>query len=147
MTRSDPRGTAAVAELVELDRSECLRLLAQVDVGRIVFTEAAMPAAVPVHYLLEGEEVLFRAGGGRYFTAARPAVVGFQVDNLDPATRTGWSVLGVGQAYEVVDSARLAMITGGVPEGWAPGPAAHVVAVPLQHLTGHRLCPRRAAAG
>ncbi|HEY4420309.1 MAG TPA: pyridoxamine 5'-phosphate oxidase family protein [Pseudonocardia sp.] len=147
MTRPDPRGVAAVAELVELDRSECLRLLAQVDVGRIVFTEAAMPAALPVHYLLEGEEVLFRAGGGRYFTATHPAVVGFQVDNLDPATRSGWSVLGVGQAYEVLDSARLALITGGVPESWAPGPAAHVVAVPLQHLTGRRLCPRRAAAG
>jgi nitroimidazol reductase NimA-like FMN-containing flavoprotein (pyridoxamine 5'-phosphate oxidase superfamily) len=132
---------------VELDRSECLRLLAQVDVGRIVFTVAAMPAAVPVHYLLDGEEVLFRTGDGRYFTVARPAVVGFQVDNLDPATRGGWSVLGVGQAYEVVDSARLAMITGGVPEGWAPGPTAHVVAIPLQHLTGRRFCPRRAAAG
>lgn len=139
---------AAVAELVELDRNECLRLLAQVDVGRIVFTEAAMPAALPVHYLLEGEEVLFRSGGGRYFTATRPAVVGFQVDNLDPATRTGWSVLGVGQAYEVVDSARLATITAGVPEGWGPDPAAaHVVAVPLQHLTGRRLRRRRAAAG
>jgi nitroimidazol reductase NimA-like FMN-containing flavoprotein (pyridoxamine 5'-phosphate oxidase superfamily) len=136
---------AGVPELVELDRSECLSLLAQVDVGRIVFTEAAMPAALPVNYLLDGEEVLFRTGGGRSLTATRPAVVGFQVDDLDRTTRTGWSVLGVGQAYEVVDSARLATLTGGVPEAWAPGPAVHVVAVPLQHLTGRRLRRRHDA--
>jgi nitroimidazol reductase NimA-like FMN-containing flavoprotein (pyridoxamine 5'-phosphate oxidase superfamily) len=147
VTRPDPGGVAGVPELVELDRSECLSLLAQADVGRIVFTEAAMPAALPVHYLLDGEEVLFRTGGGRSFTAAHLAVVGFQVDNLDRRTRTGWSVLGVGQAYEVVDSARLAILTGGVPEAWAPGPTAHVVAVPLKHLTGRRLCRQRATCG
>ena len=31
------------AELMELDRADCLRLLAAGVVGRVVFTEAAMP--------------------------------------------------------------------------------------------------------
>jgi uncharacterized protein len=138
VTRSDLDGTASVAELVELDRDECLSLLAHGDIGRIVFTEAAMPAAQPVSYLLDGEEVLFRTGDGPSFHATHRAVVGFQTDHVDRTTRTGWSVLGVGRAYEVVDSERLAALPHGRPDAWAPG-ACHVVAVPLQHLTGHRL--------
>jgi nitroimidazol reductase NimA-like FMN-containing flavoprotein (pyridoxamine 5'-phosphate oxidase superfamily) len=128
-----------VAELVELERSECLSLLAQGEVGRVVLTEAAMPAAHPVNYILDGEEILFRTGGGRYWKAARLAVVGFQADDIDPRTRTGWSVLGVGHAHEVVDPERLATLADTLPEAWAPGRSAHVIAIPLQHLTGRRL--------
>jgi nitroimidazol reductase NimA-like FMN-containing flavoprotein (pyridoxamine 5'-phosphate oxidase superfamily) len=128
-----------VAELVELERSECLSLLAQGELGRVVFNEAAMPAAHPVNYILDGEEILFRTGGGRYCKAARLGVVGFQADDIDPRTRTGWSVLGVGHTYEVVDPERLATLADTLPEPWAPGRSAHVIAIPLQRLTGRRL--------
>jgi len=135
-----------VAELVELERSECLSLLAQGEVGRVVFTEAAMPAAHPVNYLLDGEEILFRTGA-RYCIAARLAVVGFQADDIDPRTRTGWSVLGVGHTYEVVDPERLATLADALPEAWAPGRTAHVIAIALQHLTGRRLRRNSATSG
>ena len=141
MTRSDfgTTGEAELVELVELDRSECLSLLAEAEVGRIIFTEAAMPAAHPVNYLLDGEEILFRTGGGRTFTAIHGAVVGFQSDSIDRISRTGWSVLGIGHAYEVCDPVRLADLVERLPVPWAPHPSAHVVAVPLQRLTGRRL--------
>ena len=141
MTQPDLNGTAGAAELVEIDRKECLRLLATGTIGRIVFTEAAMPAAHPVNYLLDGEEVLFRTADGRTFAATHRTVVGFQADDLDPVTRTGWSVLGVGHAYEVIDPERLATLDGAMPESWALGRAGHVVAVPMQHLTGRKLLP------
>ncbi|GAA1325683.1 pyridoxamine 5'-phosphate oxidase family protein [Pseudonocardia xinjiangensis] len=141
MTPSDLNGSAGAAELVELDRTECLRLLATGVIGRIVFTEAAMPAAHPVNYLLDGEEVLFRTADGRTFAATHRTVVGFQADDLDPVTHTGWSVLGVGHAYEVVDPERLDALDATMAESWAGGRAGHVVAVPLQHLTGRRLLP------
>ncbi|OLT15501.1 hypothetical protein BJF78_01440 [Pseudonocardia sp. CNS-139] len=132
-------GAAGAAQLVELDRRACLRLLASRDVGRIVFTEAAMPAAHPVSYLLDGEEVVFRTGTGRTFGAVRDAVVAFQTDEIDRAGRTGWSVLGVGHAYEVRDTHRLAALAGRVPEPWAPRRGEHTIAVPLRHLTGRRV--------
>jgi uncharacterized protein len=98
----------ASIELVELDRAACLRLLADGQVGRIVFTEGALPAAQPVSYLLDGDEIIFRtADGSKLATTTRDAVVAFQVDQIDPASRSGWSVLGVGQAYEVTDPDRL----------------------------------------
>lgn len=36
------------------DRAECLSLLRTVPVGRIVFTECALPAIQPVNFTLDG---------------------------------------------------------------------------------------------
>ena len=139
MTAADQ---AAIVDLVELDEAECLRLLASGMIGRVVFTDSALPAAQPVTYLLDGEEVLFRTGGGgKLAAAARGAVVAFQVDEIDPSTRTGWTVLGVGEAYEVLVPRRLAELADRMPVPWAPGRTAHTIAVPLQRLTGRRLVP------
>ncbi|GAA0937965.1 pyridoxamine 5'-phosphate oxidase family protein [Pseudonocardia zijingensis] len=135
---------AATVELAELAEAECLGLLAGKSIGRVVFTDAALPAAQPVSYLLDGTEVVFRTGGGaKLATATRGAVVAFEVDEIDTATRTGWSVLGVGEAYEVLDPHRLAELARRMPAPWtglwAPNCAAHTIAVPLRRLTGRRL--------
>jgi hypothetical protein len=75
----DRRASARRAELKEIDRAGCLELLASGQIGRVVYTEAAMPAAHPVNYLLDGEEVVFRAGeGAKLAAASRGFVVGFQ---------------------------------------------------------------------
>jgi nitroimidazol reductase NimA-like FMN-containing flavoprotein (pyridoxamine 5'-phosphate oxidase superfamily) len=131
---------ATSAELVELDHGECLRLLAGRVVGRVVFTDDALPAAQPVNYLLDGEEVVFRTGAGsKLASATRNSVVAFQVDEIDACTHIGWSVLGIGEAYEVFDPGRLADLARRQP---APGdacPWAHAIAIPLQRLTGRKL--------
>jgi nitroimidazol reductase NimA-like FMN-containing flavoprotein (pyridoxamine 5'-phosphate oxidase superfamily) len=128
-------------ELAEVHREECLRLLAGGVVGRLVFTDAALPAAHPVTYLLDGEEIVFRtAGGGKLAAATLHRVVAFQVDEINLEARTGWSVLGVGEAYEVTDPRRLTDLVTRMPSPWAPSRDGHTIAVPLQRLTGRRLC-------
>ncbi|WP_308284535.1 pyridoxamine 5'-phosphate oxidase family protein, partial [Pseudonocardia oceani] len=123
-----------------LDRLACLHLLRGRVVGRVVFTDGALPAAQPVNYVLDGEEVLFRtASTGKVAAATRGAVVAFQVDDIDPVARTGWSVLGVGEAYEVVDPQRLAELSGLGLDTWVPLASDHVVCIPLQVLTGREL--------
>lgn len=127
-------------ELVEVPRAECLRLLSGECVGRVVFTDAALPAALPVNYVLDGEEVVFQTGRGGQLASLVPGkVVAFEVDSIDVATRTGWSVLGVGEAYEVCDPARLAELADRWPEPWAPARKALAVSVPLQLLSGRRV--------
>ena len=126
-------------EQAALTREDCLRLLGSGGLGRVVFTASAMPAVQPVSYVLHGEEVVFRvADGSLVSTATRHAVVGFQVDDIDPVTHAGWSILGVGQAYELRD--------GGRRSAPVAGSATHTVAVPLQQLTGHRVRLGHAAA-
>jgi nitroimidazol reductase NimA-like FMN-containing flavoprotein (pyridoxamine 5'-phosphate oxidase superfamily) len=127
-------------ELRELDRVECLQLLAGAAIGRVVFTDVAMPAAVPVNYALDDEEIIFRTvAGGRLAEAIHHAVVAFEVDEIDSRTHTGWSVLGIGEAYEIVDPARLARLSGQIPRPWIPGHTEHTISIPLQVLSGRRL--------
>lgn len=126
--------------LVQLARPECLRLLARAHVGRVVFTEGALPAIQPVNHMIDGGEVVFRtAGGGKLVAATRNAIVAFEVDEIDPGTRTGWSVVGVGPAYEVTDIERLVRLAQPDRLPWAPGRTEHTVAIDLVQLTGRRL--------
>ncbi len=119
-----------------LTRADCLLLIGAGGLGRVVFTDAAMPAVQPVAFVLDGHDVVFRVPlGGPLDAATRGTVVGFQVDDIDPGTRAGWSVLGVGRAYEVTDTVRRAAL----PAGWGGDDVAHTVAVPLELLTGQRV--------
>lgn len=131
-----------IVDLAPLDRAECLRLLRQEVVGRVIFTDAAMPTALPVTYAVNEGEIVFRVRvGGTLAHAVHNAVVAFEADALDPVTLTGWSVVGVGQTYEVTDPTRLDGLSHTRLFPWAPtGPAA-TIAIRLQQLTGSRLSP------
>ena len=127
-------------ELHELERSECFRLLGFGRVGRVAFTDGALPAVQPVVYHLDDEEIIFRTRNGSKLAAAiRHAVVGFEVDEFDLQARTGWCVLGIGEANEIVDPARLAELAETHTESWVRGHDAHTIAIPLQLVTGRRL--------
>src|SRR5205085_1549212 len=82
-----------------LDEDECLALAARRPVGRVAVTVGALPAVFPVNFRLAGTQILFRTASGTKLDAAtRRAVVAFEVDDFDPDTQTGWSVLIVGLA-------------------------------------------------
>ena len=59
-----------------------------------------MPFVVPVNYVLSCDTVLFRTHPGTKLDALRRRPVAFQVDSIDEARRTGWSVLVQGIAHE-----------------------------------------------
>jgi len=44
--------------------ADALELLESAQLGRVIFTEAAMLAGHPVNYLFDGEEIAFPRGGG-----------------------------------------------------------------------------------
>lgn len=132
----------AIVDLAPLDRAECLHLLRLEVVGRVIFTDAAMPTALPVIYAVNNGEIVFRTRiGGTLARAVHHVVVAFQVDALDPATLAGWSVVGVGQTYEMTDTSRLEDLSDARLFPWAPTGLVMTVAVRLQTLTGVRLTP------
>jgi uncharacterized protein len=127
-------------ELGELSRTECLRLLAAGVIGRVICTDGALPTAQPVNYVLDDEEIIFRtANGSKLAAATRNAVIAFQLDHFDTTSRTGWSVLGVGEAYEVVDPVRLVELGELQPDPWVRDHDAHTICIPLGILTGRRI--------
>ncbi|WP_424639648.1 pyridoxamine 5'-phosphate oxidase family protein [Embleya sp. AB8] len=95
-----------------LGRRETLQLMASTPVGRVVVTEGALPAVHLVAFALDGECVVFRAPSDSSLAkAAHEAVVAFQADHIDPATRTGWTGTVTGHASRVADPSAVARLT------------------------------------
>ena len=127
-------------ELEVLDREQCLELLQTVRVGRLVFTEDALPAVQPVNFRLLRDDVVIRVAGGTKLTAAaRNFVVAFQADDLDPDLRTGWSVTVVGHAQRVTDVDELVEMSGAFIQPWVDGRRDHFIRIRTERVTGRRL--------
>ena len=92
-------------QLLELDREECLRLLASMNLGRVaVNVENWAPVIRPVNYAFDpsSQSVVFRSARGSKLTALTlSAQASFEVDDFDPAGPSGWSVIVTGVAAEV----------------------------------------------
>ncbi|MFB4294632.1 pyridoxamine 5'-phosphate oxidase family protein [Nonomuraea sp. ATR24] len=123
-----------------LSHAECLRLLASTPIGRIVFTDRALPAVQPVTFLLHGESIVIRTGSGSKLAAAtRNAVVAFEADEFDAEARTGWSVTVVGHARAVTDPGEIAQLAALPLTPWAPGNRDHYIVVEAEQLSGRRI--------
>ena len=70
--------------LEQLSRDECLRLMEQAPLGRIVYTRQALPAVELVNFALDDGDIVIRThSGGKLAAATRGAVVAFEADNVD----------------------------------------------------------------
>ncbi|UCM91538.1 pyridoxamine 5'-phosphate oxidase family protein [Streptomyces marincola] len=105
-----------------IDRQECLRLLAGVPVGRIVYTRQALPAVLPVNFALDTDtSILLRtATGSDLARAVGGVVVAFEADAFDAANRSGWSVVVTGPATLVTDPAEHQRLLRTGPRSWMP---------------------------
>ena len=140
MTERDARFDADGVEV--LPEGECLRLLATMPVGRLVFHEEGLPAVRLVNYVLDDGSVVFRTGGGQTYAAAqRGDVVAFEVDDYDVDTHLGWTVTAVGRAWAVTDPVEVERIAALPVRPWAVGDRPHLVAVDIEAIKGRRLVP------
>lgn len=133
-------GVASVDRGLEvLTRDQCVALLGGKSLGRVGVTLAALPAILPVNYVVRGGFVYFRTGEGTKLAAAVDrTVVAFEVDDSDPAEHTGWSVLVVGRS-EVVPAEELADL-GALPvRPWPAGDRSHLVRVSMEKVSGRRV--------
>ena len=94
--------------LTHLDRDEALKLLGSVSLGRIVFTDQALPAIRPVNHILDGGDVIIRSHTGAALNSSINTVVAYEADAIDPDTHIGWSVIITGIARKVTDPVAVA---------------------------------------
>ncbi|MDH2425375.1 pyridoxamine 5'-phosphate oxidase family protein [Sphaerisporangium sp. TRM90804] len=128
------------AGLRVLTRHECLHLLTQTPIGRIVFTDRALPAVQPVNYHFDGVHIVIRTTAGSKLAAAtRNAVVAFEADEIDPQARTGWSVTVVGHARTATEPAEVERLTALPLHPWAPESRDHFIVIPVEQVSGRRL--------
>lgn len=137
-----------------LDQEECLRLLAKVPVGRVVYTRQALPAVLPVNFCLDASGaarspgpphgpgtgvVLCTSPGSDLVRAIDGVVVAFEADDFDGATRSGWSVVVTGRAGVVTDPAEHEELLQDGPRTWMPLEEIRFVRIEAALVTGREI--------
>jgi nitroimidazol reductase NimA-like FMN-containing flavoprotein (pyridoxamine 5'-phosphate oxidase superfamily) len=92
------------SDIVDLSLDDCLELLEAHHVGRIAVLKDDAPIILPVNYVLVRPSgltwVAFRTRLGGIIESSELQVA-FEVDEIDDATRTAWSVLVRGTLHHV----------------------------------------------
>ena len=134
--------------LEELDDVECHRLLERAVIGRLAYTEGALPAIQPVHFTMHRGRVLIPTStGSKVAAAGRGAIVAFEVDDFDVDSRTGWNVTVVGQAQVVSAPADVAALDRLGVAAWAPADVRCYIAVDTTVVRGRRIVALPSAVG
>lgn len=109
MSSSIEKSRDGARMLVDLTRTEALHLASTVSYGRVVFTRNALPAIRPVNHVLDDDEIIIRTRlSAKLAIAVDPGtVVAYEVDQIDPVQRRGWSVVVTGVARQIIDPDRL----------------------------------------
>ena len=128
------------SHLKELDKAECLELLASHQVGRVAYCDDLGPVVLPVNYVLDLDTLLLRVSP--HSTLARnlrSAPASFEVDEFDDYNESGWSVLVRGDAA-YVDAAELPD-EDNRPFAWAEGDRSLHIRITPHDITGRMLLP------
>jgi hypothetical protein len=123
-----------------LDETECRRLLTTASIGRIAFTEGAMPAIQPASFALRGEDVLIPTGlGSKMAAGSRGAVLAFEVDDYDLAERTGWNVTVIGPSRLISDPDQVRTLDALGARPWAPASTHCYITLRMAVIRGRRI--------
>jgi nitroimidazol reductase NimA-like FMN-containing flavoprotein (pyridoxamine 5'-phosphate oxidase superfamily) len=129
-----------------LDEAESLRLISPGGIGRLAYTGRYGLTVFPVNYAVHDGAIVFRTAqdsptGEDLYTGIAHAeyAVAFEIDDIDPAAREGWSVLIHGPAhYMTTESERAAVRASGV-EPWPGGERELAIRITPTRITGRRL--------
>lgn len=133
--------TGADASLVSLNEDECWNLIAHGGVGRVLFDNERGPIALPVNFrALPPRQVVFRTDpNGSVGRLPEGAHVGFEVDRIDDAFSTGWSVMLSGRVRIVTEPKELDALSQMGVEPWAGGNRSRYLVIEANQATGRRI--------
>ncbi|HVX43841.1 MAG TPA: pyridoxamine 5'-phosphate oxidase family protein [Mycobacteriales bacterium] len=136
-------------QLDVIDREHCMRLLARHPLGRILYTNGALPAIQPVNYALDGNSIVVRTESESKLAAAgRGQVVAFEIDDIDTDHGSGWSVVVTGRATTIASEHELARAQELPIPAWFVPDQPHFIRIQCELVTGRRLRrARRTASG
>ncbi|MEW6470871.1 MAG: pyridoxamine 5'-phosphate oxidase family protein [Actinomycetota bacterium] len=130
--------TAARPGAEVLGRQDCLRLLAQTNVGRVAVSVGALPAVLPLRFAVVGDNVIFPGvRGGELDAAVRDTVVAVEADHSGPDG--GWSVVVTGIATEATDAPEVHPGLGNLVAGDGTGEPLCWFEVPAEIVSGRRI--------
>ncbi|BEP15777.1 pyridoxamine 5'-phosphate oxidase family protein [Acidothermaceae bacterium B102] len=108
--------------MTALTEAAGLQLLRGGQVGRIAYSDRALPAIVVVSYSVVNDAILIRCDASSDWShAVLNAVVAFQADAID-ADGLGWSVTCVGRTRAVPDCPDVLQLEPSHLQGWRISP-------------------------
>jgi uncharacterized protein len=134
-----------VTDVSELQRDECIELLAQTGFGRLAVSPSdwrTPPVIRPLTYVFDrgSQSIVFRTARGSKFTALLlSGQAAFEIDGIDVAARKGWSVIVQGPIEEVKATAELQRLERLGLEPWAPGEKPHWIRLRATVVSGRRI--------
>jgi nitroimidazol reductase NimA-like FMN-containing flavoprotein (pyridoxamine 5'-phosphate oxidase superfamily) len=152
MQRAEGRGAVSDVVVEELDEAECLRLIAPGGIGRLAFVGSWDLTVLPVNYKFYDGAILFRTAQHgstdedlRTGMARAEYRVAFEVDEVDPVAREGWSVLIQGPAHHLDSESERAQAAEADVVPWPGGDREHFISITPGRVTGRRIRRRPAA--
>jgi nitroimidazol reductase NimA-like FMN-containing flavoprotein (pyridoxamine 5'-phosphate oxidase superfamily) len=143
---TDGRPGPPAAVLEPLDKAECLRLISPGGIGRIAYVGRFGLTVLPVNYKLHEGAIMFRTAQDsptgedlRTGIAHAEYKVAFEIDQINPATREGWSVLIQGPAHHMDSEAERTTVMASGVEPWPDGTREHAIRITPDLITGRRL--------
>jgi nitroimidazol reductase NimA-like FMN-containing flavoprotein (pyridoxamine 5'-phosphate oxidase superfamily) len=132
------------ADFEELSESECRRLLAEQEVGRIAFVDGEYPVVLPVNYVIDGDLIVIKSGAGSKTERVPLRHVAFEVDAVERWNHSGWSVLVQGAGEDVSDAIgdRYESLRQRGLDTWAPGERAQWLTIRIDRISGRRIVRR-----
>lgn len=124
-----------------LDGEECWRRLAghPTRIGRIG-TGGPSPDILPVNYAIDRKTLVFRTAPGKKLDAiGRGERVVFEVDDVEPGWRRGWSVVLRGFAEHVTDAEERARLDALPLTSWDPTPKSDYVRISTTMVSGREI--------
>ena len=137
---NDPGAPTDERVLVPLSAEECRRLVPREGIGRVVFVDTRGPVALPVNYVVDRGDFVFRTEVWSSLLASTSSGrVSFEVDEIDVQQRLAWSVLATGTVSRVDDPAELRHAMLLHPTPWARGARDQYLRLTVKTITGRRL--------
>jgi nitroimidazol reductase NimA-like FMN-containing flavoprotein (pyridoxamine 5'-phosphate oxidase superfamily) len=132
--------------LIELSEPECWARLEAHGTGRLAVVNGTTPDIFPVNYVVHRGEILIRTEAGTKLAAATlmPAVA-FEIDEFDPRTRTGWSVVVKGHGREPKTLDELVDLDDLGIDPWVEASKSRWLAIQPQGISGREVPPSHPA--
>lgn len=142
-----PEPPGRLGTLEELDEATCRSLLASAYVGRVIHMVGGRPQVALVNIAMDHGDVVVRCLPGTRLGAAlsTPGTeILVEADEVDPDTRTGWSVVARGRMRAVLDQVAVAGLDRHMPPSWVLGDHGGTwVRMSIDEMTGRRVTATR----
>jgi len=134
------------AGLEILHLGDCFGLLESAPIGRIGFLAGGEVVILPVNFLVDGQDVVFRTGPGSKLASLDVGrYVGFEADSYDAAAHSGWSVVVNGLAETVEDDDEIARLDALGLAPWGAAADQTWVRIRPESINGRRIAETASA--